>query len=153
VAAALLVVAAIIAGGVVGWTAAVFFAVVVIVLAVRLVRLPVVARLGPDGVGVRPPRGELRTVAWDDVQALLLWTGLSSSAAGAVDRLGVVTLTDLDALGVVSPWVQPQPSGHVDPDRAVAVSTALVDCELDAGDLRAAVAASGARAVVVDRRR
>jgi hypothetical protein len=156
-AAAALAVAGALLGGPVGWLGFLFFSVVSVALIVQLVGRRPVAAFEARGVTVATGAERAHLVAWDDVEAILLWTRRPRTGS-RVDMLSVVTTRDLPGLAVSLTRTDgidvASRSGYarVDPERTLAVATPLLDCRVDAYELRAVLLNYSSRVVVVDRR-
>jgi hypothetical protein len=143
--------------GPVGWVAFLFFSLASVALIVQLVGRRPVARFEARGVTVLSGAERAQLVAWDDVEAILLWTRRPRTGT-RMDVLSVVTTRDLPGLSVSLA----RPDGiemasrsgyaRVDPEQTLRVAAPLLDCRLDAYELRAVLLRYSTRVVVVDRR-
>jgi hypothetical protein len=156
-AAAALAVAGALLGGPIGWLAFLFFSVTSVALIVQLVGRRPVATFDDGGVTVASGPDRAQLVAWDDVEAILLWTRRLRSGS-RVDMLSVVTTRDLPGLAAsLSQGERVEFAGRtgyarVDPEQTLRVAAPLLDCRLDAYELRAVLLRFSSRVVVVDRR-
>ena len=148
VASAALAIVGALLGGAIGWLAFLFFSVASVALIVQLTGRRPVVELDERGVTVAAGPDHVQLVAWEDVEAILLWT---RGAAGPdrVDMLSVVTTGDLPGLETS---IARQPADGVDPERVLRVAAPLRDCRVDAYELRTALLRFSNRVAVVDRR-
>jgi hypothetical protein len=150
-AAAVLAVLGAVVGGIVGWMAFMFFSVACVALITQAVSQRPVVTFDQHGVVLSPARDRRHIVPWDDVEALLLWSG-PPGEGGHLDHLGVVTSFDLPRLTGPTDATPDARLERLDPEEAVPINAPLADCRLDTYQLRAVLLGFGSRAVVVDRR-
>jgi hypothetical protein len=159
-AAAVLAVVGALLGGAIGWLAFLFFSVASVALIVQLVGRRPVVEVDERGVTVAAGPDQAQLVAWDDVEAILLWTR-GARGPDRVDMFSVVTSGDLPGLATSlaedppvgdDPAPGAAPGGRVDPERVLRVAAPLRDCRVDAYELRAALLRFSKRVAVVDRR-
>lgn len=133
------------AGGVIGWSAAVFFAAVAAGLVRHLRMGRALVRVDPDGLtlGGWGTMLRQRRLLWHEVQGIILWTRIERG-----ERLDLLS-------AVPSSFLDPD-AGPTEPAEVTAAllehSTPLVDCRLDANELRTALEAAHVEVEVVDRR-
>ncbi|MDY7105816.1 MAG: hypothetical protein S0880_31915 [Actinomycetota bacterium] len=144
-AALALVVGGVYAGGAIGWTAAVFFGVVSLGLVRQLRTGRALVRVDPDGLTLGGWGATLRQrrLLWHEVQGIILWTRIERG-----ERLDLLS-------AVPSSFLDPD-AGPTEPAEVTAAllehSTPLVDCRLDADELRVALDGAHVEVEVVDRR-
>ena len=169
VASAALAVVGALLGGAIGWLAFLFFSVASVALIVQLTGRRPVVELDERGVTVAAGPDHVQLVAWEDVEAILLWTRGAARAgpgrhverrhdrgparAGDVDRTAARGRRRAPRPARPAPSRQTAgPAGRVDPERVLRVAAPLRDCRVDAYELRAALLRFSNRVAVVDRR-
>jgi hypothetical protein len=151
VASGVLAVLGAVVGGIVGWMSFLFFSVSCIALITQVVsRRPVVV-FDNYGVVLSPAADRRHVVPWGDVEAVLLWSRPPRDG-GRLDLFGVITSFDLPRLTGQFGSGPDDQLDRLDPEDAVPINAPLVDCRVDAYQLRAVLLGFGSRAVVVDRR-
>lgn len=150
-AAGLLAVVGAVVGGLVGWVSFLFFSAGCVALMMQLAGRRAVAAFDANGVVVARSKQQVALTPWADVEAILLWTR-PPAAGSRVDLLGVVTSADLPSLATYVEAVGAGGASPIDPERSLSLHTPLIDCRLDAYELRTVLLGFGSRAVVVDRR-